>query len=778
LIASVFVTVGHSTSVGAAGRTFYVHCTQGNDASSGSAAAPWKSLTKASTAALTPGDQLLLARGCVWNGQRLDAGWDGTAAAPITVGAYGDGPRPIVKNGANQNFKITGSYIVLDGLESDNDPRQLDPCGQPLGTYYGFNFSGGAHDNTLMNSVSSGSTAGVHLAAASGANRILSNILTGNNVMQSFGTNNDLGAWGVDIISDDNEIAYNLFSDNASVCVNGKRASNSIEIYAGSNNNIHDNNSFNDRVFTELGSSATVKSSNNRFADNLFVTDRATSRFIVTRGGQDAQYGPVADTSVVNNTTYQTGSGSQAIVCILGCTGAVLSAASNVLWAEEKVFYADSQFSLGQNVVWNTAGQPFAQIAGGASGLIVKDPKFADPASNNFRATATPGFGIQRDAGPGLPPPAAVASKLRILDTRPGIQIGYTGDKPGPGATVSLKVAGRGDVPTTGVAAVTMNVVLTESSGSGFVTAWPSGEPRPTASNLNVEGVGSTISTLVTVPLGADGKVNLFTQSGGHLVADVAGWLPTGSFVASNPTRVLDTRAGDGQIGYTGERPGPGAVVDLQIAGVGPVPAKGVSAVVLNLVATEAAGPGFVTVWPSGTPRPLASAVNVVSAGSTASNQVTVPLGADGDVSIFTQSGSHLVADVAGYYVAGKGFKALMPTRILDTRGGSQRMAYSGGKPIGGQIISLPVLGRAGVPASGVAYVILNLTATDATAPGYVTAWPGGTQRPLSSVLNLSATGQTRANAVFAPVGADGTIALFSQSGTDLVVDVTGWLSA
>ena len=104
-------------------------------------------------------------------------------------------------------------------------------------------------------------------------------------------------------------------------------------------------------------------------------------------------------------------------------------------------------------------------------------------------------------------------------------------------------------------------------------------------------------------------------------------------------------------------------------------------------------------------------------------------------------------------------------------------MAYAGGKPVGGQTLSLPVLGRAGVPTSGVAYVVLNLTATDATAAGFVSAWPGGTPRPMTSVINLSDVGQTRANAVFAPVGADGTIQLFSQSGTDLVVDVTGWLA-
>ncbi|HZX54046.1 MAG TPA: hypothetical protein VFE86_05170, partial [Ilumatobacteraceae bacterium] len=204
----------------------------------------------------------------------------------------------------------------------------------------------------------------------------------------------------------------------------------------------------------------------------------------------------------------------------------------------------------------------------------------------------------------------------------------------------------------------------------------------------------------------------------------------------------------------------------------------GVSAVVLSLTATEAAGPGFVTIWPAGSTRPLASALNEPAAGATTSNQVTVPLGTGGRVSIFSQSGAHLVADVAGYYVDGGGFESLMPSRILDTRAGDQQVAYAGAKPAGGQTVSVPVLGRAGVPSSGVGYVVVNLTATDATAAGFVSAWPGGTDRPLTSVLNLSAVGQTRANAVFAPVGSDGAIELFSQSGTDLVVDVTGWLAA
>src|SRR6478752_1449242 len=88
------IPVVHSAPVSAAGGAFYVNCSTGKDSNPGTQAAPWKSLTKASAAALGPGDQLLLARGCVWDGQRLEAPWNGTAAEPVTVGAYGDGPRP------------------------------------------------------------------------------------------------------------------------------------------------------------------------------------------------------------------------------------------------------------------------------------------------------------------------------------------------------------------------------------------------------------------------------------------------------------------------------------------------------------------------------------------------------------------------------------------------------------------------------------------------------------------------------------------------------------
>jgi protocatechuate 3,4-dioxygenase beta subunit len=251
----------------------------------------------------------------------------------------------------------------------------------------------------------------------------------------------------------------------------------------------------------------------------------------------------------------------------------------------------------------------------------------------------------------------------------------------------------------------------------------------------------------------------------------------TSAFVPlASPRRLLDTRV-DTLTGYSGSKPATGSTVPLQILGREGVPPSGVSAVVLNVTATEATAPGFVTVWPDGD-RPTASSLNLDVAGQTRANLVTVPVGADGSVRIFTQTGTHLVADVFGYFVpatsSARGrLQTSTPGRLLDTRPASLT-GYSGSKPAGGATVPVAVLGQRGVPTSGVSAVVLNVTATEATAAGYVTAWPQGS-RPTTSNLNVEAAGQTIANQVVIPVGADGSIRLFTQNGTHLIADVTGW---
>jgi hypothetical protein len=64
---------------------------------------------------------------------------------------------------------------------------------------------------------------------------------------------------------------------------------------------------------------------------------------------------------------------------------------------------------------------------------------------------------------------------------------------------------------------------------------------------------------------------------------------------------------------------------------------------------TEPTYTGYVTVWPAGAARPLASTLNYTF-GQTVPNLVMVKLGAGGQVSFFNSAGTaHLLADVVGY---------------------------------------------------------------------------------------------------------------------------------
>jgi hypothetical protein len=91
------------------------------------------------------------------------------------------------------------------------------------------------------------------------------------------------------------------------------------------------------------------------------------------------------------------------------------------------------------------------------------------------------------------------------------------------GATLAVTVLGQDGVPVTGVEAVVLNVTVTEPAAPGFLTVHPCGQAPPTASNLNY-ATGQNVANLVTVKVGANGQVCIFTLARTHVVADVSGW--------------------------------------------------------------------------------------------------------------------------------------------------------------------------------------------------------------------------------------------------------------
>ena len=355
----------------------------------------------------------------------------------------------------------------------------------------------------------------------------------------------------------------------------------------------------------------------------------------------------------------------------------------------------------------------------------------------------------------------------RVLDTRSGL--GAPVGALRAGQTLDVAVGGTGGVPTSGVAAVVLNVTAIAPLNNTYVTVWPTGTTRPMTSNVNADA-GTTVPNVLVAQLGVDGKVSIYTNGGDtDFVVDVQGWfLTNGSYSPVVSTRLADTRVG---LGTAAQPVGPDASVDIPVVGVGGVPATGVTAVVLNVTAVAPTADTYITAWSGAGVRPFTSNLNPAR-GATVANLVVASVGPDGKVSLYNHAGQvDLVVDVQGYLTGSGDFTAVAPTRIGDTR-----ISLGARGPVAaGSTITFAATGVGGVPSAGVGAVLVNITAVSPDRNTYVTVWPSGVPRPLASNLNVAA-GAVVANDVVATVGADGRISVYVDgANTDVVVDIQGW---
>ncbi len=227
----------------------------------------------------------------------------------------------------------------------------------------------------------------------------------------------------------------------------------------------------------------------------------------------------------------------------------------------------------------------------------------------------------------------------RILDTRPGAPLGANAER------VLTVRGGTTGVPANATAVV-MNVTAANTTTQSFLTVYPNGQSRPTASNINWPGAMPAIPNLVYSPIGTSGQVRIYNQHGSvDLLADVVGWFgPTGQFVYHpvQPTRVVDTRSGTA-LGANQTRN-----VDLA-GGTTGIPDYA-SAVVVNTTVTSTTGTSYLTVWPSGVTRPTGSNLNWTT-GRTVPNLVSTKVGTGGLTSVYNSLGqAHLIMDLNGWY--------------------------------------------------------------------------------------------------------------------------------
>ncbi|MFD9130277.1 right-handed parallel beta-helix repeat-containing protein [Kitasatospora sp. NPDC059571] len=368
---------------------------------------------------------------------------------------------------------------------------------------------------------------------------------------------------------------------------------------------------------------------------------------------------------------------------------------------------------------------------------------------------------------------------VRLLDTRSGV--GVKGTAPvAPGADVVLPLPAIDGVPIADVSALVANVTVTEPTAAGYLTVYPDNSGLPTASNLNFTA-GKTVPNLVTVPAGTAG-LRLHNGSPGtvHVLLDLAGYYSNrgSGFAPLTPVRVLDTRSG---LGTSAARP-VAAGGDLRLDLSGRIPA-GATAVVLNTTVTGPTAPGYLSVFPAGAPRPTASNLNF-TAGQTVPNLVIAPV-VNGRVDLHNGSAgtTHVIADLAGYFGdaasgADQVFVPRGPERLVDTRTGQGDPNRKPGLAVAafgtyGSVVGAFDYDFAGAPLP--ASLVVNVTVTQTSGTGFLTAYPNTAGRPTASNLNFTA-GQTVANLVTVPVKSSGASFYNGSPGSlQLIVDQEGY---
>jgi hypothetical protein len=354
-------------------------------------------------------------------------------------------------------------------------------------------------------------------------------------------------------------------------------------------------------------------------------------------------------------------------------------------------------------------------------------------------------------------------------------------------------------VPSQGVEAVAVNVTVIGGSVPGFVTVYPLGDPLPATSNVNFSA-GQTVANYAQVALGS-GKLEVVVSAPAQVILDVEGYFGVGDpsdsngYVPVSPARICDTRAGNPSdlSGAEAQCDGHGPVVPsaplvVQVAGVGPVPSQGVAGVVLHVTALGESGPGYLSVYPAGEQAPVVSALNLAAGLGAVGNSVTVKLGANGEVQVATSESLQVVIDVEGYFAAtGASFVPLaQPARVVDTRCDvSSPPSFCSGEHLPKANLSLPgfspgsesstlqVAGVDQIPTDATA-ALVNLTVTETTIPGYLSATPG---KPTGAISDVNWEGaETVASTVPVGLSATGSLTLSASGGSSqVVVDVEGY---
>ena len=243
-----------------------------------------------------------------------------------------------------------------------------------------------------------------------------------------------------------------------------------------------------------------------------------------------------------------------------------------------------------------------------------------------------------------------------------------------------------GVAPDAIAAAVTVTAVDAEEPG--FLTVHGAGTPLPNSSLVNTDELNPTRANAAFVPVTADG-ISISRSMSTDVLVDIWGWFTgpsapatdDGLFVPQPPARVWDSRSSFDPIHA-------GGTIEKTIA---PPTA---SAVVANVTAVEPTGWGFMTVTAAGTFQPEVSSINYQWRQAVAA--LTVTRNSDRGVSFRSHAGTHVLVDVAGWFV-GTPIEATLPPRPNALPAENERVVFVSDS----SFVGIRWAGASGVAAGG-----------------------------------------------------------------------------
>ena len=386
-------------------------------------------------------------------------------------------------------------------------------------------------------------------------------------------------------------------------------------------------------------------------------------------------------------------------------------------------------------------------------------PTITSACSSDIAATYYCGLGIL-DAAHAVHAALSIAPEVfsplqprRIADTRPSGLVSTS-------SPLIIDLKGTFGLPNAGLGAVALNVTATGATQNGYVTVWPCSEIKPPTSSVNYAAGEDIPNTVIGSP-DAYGKICLDSLTPVNLIVDLSGWFISGDGLHTfTPQRAFDLR----QSGFvlTADNQ-----AEFQMTGNFGIPTTGVSSVILNVTATGATAPGYITVWPCDQPQPYTSNLNYLPYQDIP-NAVIATVDANGQVCFASSSPTFLIADISGWFAQGSNLNVMTPQRLFDTRP-TKRVSTT-------PIYILDLSAASPIALGAATAVVLNVTATGATKKGFATVWPCDEAQPPTSNLNFDAN-EDIPNLVITKVSASNTVCFNASTPVHLIADLMGWFA-